>query len=222
MQNKKKMTTAEVKQKIVEVCKKIDAPIPVIMAIAGIESNFNPSSKSKSGTFMGIFQLSNGWGGCNGDDRLDLEKSIKCLWNGSKNAHYRDKERWKQIDNSWADFYYYGIHQMGFSGFADIYKNRNKLLSEISEARRNNILSNKPSSASWSRVSDWWDYFEKKFYKIYDEHKNVSLEKKNDITDAIINNKFIVGGLVIVGCVGFYIVYKKRKNNNKNKKIRSK
>ena len=60
------MTTDEVKQKIIKICEEINAPIPVIMAIAGIESNFNPSAKSKSGTFVGIFQLSNGWGGCNG------------------------------------------------------------------------------------------------------------------------------------------------------------
>jgi hypothetical protein len=88
------MTTNEVKQKIVEVCNRIGAPVPVVMAIASIESNFNPGAKSKSGTYVGIFQLSNGWGGCNGDDRLDLEKSIKCFWNGSKNSHHRDKDRW--------------------------------------------------------------------------------------------------------------------------------
>jgi hypothetical protein len=68
------MTTDEIKQKIIEICKKINAPIPVMMAIAETESNFNPSSKSKSGSYVGIFQLSNGWGGCNGDERLDIEK----------------------------------------------------------------------------------------------------------------------------------------------------
>ena len=144
------MTQEEVKQKIIKVCNEINAPVPVVMAIAGIESNFNPSAKSKSGTFVGIFQLSSGWGGCNGDERLDLEKSIKCLWNGSKNAHHNDKERWKQIDNTWDDFYYYGIHQLGFAGFSDVYKNKNKKLNEISEARRKNILANKPKSAEWS------------------------------------------------------------------------
>ena len=140
MTGKKIMSKEEVKRKIKEVCNEINAPIPVVMAIAGIESNFNPSAKSKSGTFVGIFQLSNGWGGCNGDDRLNLEKSIKCLWNGSKNSHHRSKDRWKQISNTWDDFYYYGIHQMGFAGFAEIYRNKNKMLSEISETRRKNIL----------------------------------------------------------------------------------
>jgi len=51
----------EVKKIIIEVCNQIGAPVPVVMAIAGIESNFNPNAKSPSGTFVGIFQLSNGW-----------------------------------------------------------------------------------------------------------------------------------------------------------------
>ena len=56
---------------------------------------------------------------------------------------------------------------MGFAGFADIYRNRNKLLSEISEARRKNILANKPASADWQRVSDWCDFAgEIKTYKV--------------------------------------------------------
>ena len=168
------MTHNAVKQKILEVCNLIGAPVPVVMAIAGIESNFNPSAKSKSGTYIGIFQLSNGWGGCKGDARYDLEKSIRCLWNGSSNAHYRDRERWRQIDDSWDDFYHYGIHQMGFAGFRDVYRARGKKLSEISESRRKNILANKPSSAEWSDVNDWWNYFETKFYKIYNEHKDIA------------------------------------------------
>jgi hypothetical protein len=199
------MKKEKVKQTITKICNEINAPIPVIMAIAGIESNFNPSAKSKSGTFVGIFQLSNGWGGCNGDDRLDLIKSIKCLWNGSKNAHWRDKERWKQISNSWDDFYYYGIHQMGFAGFADIYKNKNKLLSEISETRRKNILANKPKNANWSRVSDWWTYFEKRFYSIYNEHISTSFFD-GETTENIV----IIGGVVIVG-ITVYLIYRKNK-----------
>ena len=50
------MTQSEVKQKIVEVCNKIDAPAPVIMAIAGIENNFNPSAK-KDYSFIHIEEL---------------------------------------------------------------------------------------------------------------------------------------------------------------------
>jgi hypothetical protein len=155
------MTKDEIKKVLVEVGSEIGANIPVLFGIAGVESNFNPNAKSKSGTYQGIFQLSNGWGGCNGDDRFDLEKSIKCLW---KN-HSTYKQRWQNTgDATWNDFYYYGIHQMGFAGFREIYLNKNKLLSDISEARRKNILANKPSALSWNKVSDWWNYFEKKFY----------------------------------------------------------
>jgi hypothetical protein len=180
------------------------------MAIAGIESNFNPSSKSKSGTYWGIFQLSNGWGGCNGDDRLDLVKSIKCFWNGSKNSHYRDKERWKQIDNSWDDFYYYGIHQQGFAGFKDIYVNRNKKLSEVSDATRNRILNNKPSSATWSNVNDWWNYFRNKFYSIYNQYatdsnmrENIALEHRPFISERLKDILIIGGGVTFFG----YMIY---------------
>lgn len=195
-----------VKQKIVEICNEIGAPIPVVMAIAGIESNFNPNAKSPSGTYVGIFQLSNGWGGCNGDDRLDLEKSIRCLWNGSKNAHWRAKERWKQIDTLWDDFFYYGIHQMGFAGFADIYRNKNKLLNEISEVRRKNILANKPRNAEWHRVSDWWNYFENKFYSIYNEHKSFSITPT--LAGVVPSNSFVIAGIAVLGCISLYLFYK--------------
>jgi len=198
------MTQEEVKNKIIEVCNGINAPVPVVMAIAGIESNFEPSAKSKSGTYQGIFQLSSGWGGCNGDERLDLEKSIRCLW---KN-HYTFKERWKQIDNTWDDFYYYGIHQMGFAGFVDIYKNRNKLLTEISEARRNNILSNKPKNADWVRVNDWWNYFEKKFYSIYNEYSSPLITLKKKIIE---NKNYVIIGNVVVGCA-VYLVFIRNRN----------
>jgi len=198
------MNKNEVKKIIIEVCNQIGAPVPVVMAIAGIESNFNPSAISKSGTFVGIFQLSNGWGGCNGDTRLDLVKSIKCFWNGSNNAHFRDKERWKQISNSWDDFYYYGIHQMGFAGFADIYRNKNKLLSEISETRRRNILANKPSRLEWHRVSDWWNYFEKKFYSIYNEHK---YSITPTFASVVPSNPFVIAGIAVIS-LAIYLMYR--------------
>ncbi|MCL2040052.1 MAG: hypothetical protein FWG85_06455 [Bacteroidetes bacterium] len=159
------MTKDEVKLNIAKIGKEIGANVPVLFGVAGIESNFNPSSKSKSGTYVGIYQLSNGWGGCKDDDRLDLAKSIKCFWYN----HSTYQKRWAETgDKSWDDFYHYGIHQQGFAGFRDIYKNKNKLISEISEARQKSILSNKPSSLSWNKVSDWWDYFYKKFYANYD------------------------------------------------------
>ena len=191
------MTKDEVKKKIVEICNKINAPVGVVMAIAGIESNFNPSAKSRSGTYQGIFQLSNGWGGCIGDERLDLEKSIRCLWNN----HSTFKDRWKQISNIWDDFFYYGIHQMGYAGFVDIYKNRNKLLSEISEARCNNILSNKPKNIEWVRVSDWWNYFERRFYSIYNEHSSLLISLKKKMFEN--KNYVIVGSIFALIILGF-------------------
>ena len=195
------MNKEQVKEAIIKECNQINAPVPVVMAIAGIESNFNPSAKSKSGTFVGIFQLSSGFGGCTGDSRLDLEKSIKCLWNN----HSTYKKRWASTgDNSWDDFYYYGIHQQGFAGFREIYNNKNKLLSEISEARRKNILSNKPSALSWNRVSDWYDYFYKKFYNIYNEYKSVSITPT--FASVIPSNPYIVGGLVVIGFIGLYFL----------------
>jgi hypothetical protein len=183
------MNKDEVKQILSKVGKEIGANVPVLFGIAGIESNFNPSAKSKSGTYVGIFQLANGWDGCNGDDRLDLIKSIKCLWNN----HSTYKQRWaKTGDTTWSDFYHYGIHQMGFAGFREIYLNKNKLLSEISEARRKNILANKPSSANWNKVSDWWTYFENKF-RTNCELSEPYLDNKSPLN--IVNN--VVDGLGI-------------------------
>jgi len=157
-----------VKQQIIAICKEINAPIPVVLAIARIESNFNTKSVDRGGSCVGIYQMKNGFGGCVGDDRYCLEKTTKALWK----IHATYKQRWlKQIDSTWNDFYYYGIHQKGFAGFVEIYKNRHKKLNEISAVRRNSILASKPSSANWNDVNDWWCYFENRFYKIYNQYK---------------------------------------------------
>ena len=164
---------------IIKICNEIDAPVPVVMAIASIESNFNTGSIDRGGSCVGIFQLKNGYGGCIGDDRLDLEKSIKCLHRN----HQILKKRWlKNVDSNWCDFYYYGIHQKGFAGFLEIYKNKDKLLSEITPTRRKSILLSKPSKLNWERVIDWWNYYEKRFYKIYNRYLDYEIftETKNE------------------------------------------
>ena len=158
---------ARTKRKIIEICKEIDAPIPVVMAIASIESNFNTTSKDRGGACVGIFQLKNGYGGCIGDDRYDLEKSIKALHLN----HQKLKARWVKNVGSWDDFYYYGIHQKGFAGFLEIYKNRHKKLSEITPIRCKHILASKPRKADWQCVNDWWEYYENRFYKVYNLYK---------------------------------------------------
>jgi len=112
-----------VKQQIIAICKEINAPVPVVLAIARIESNFNTKSVDKGGSCVGIYQMKNGFGGCVGDDRYDLEKTTKALWK----AHQIYKNRWLKEVGTWNDFYYYGIHQKGFAGFVEIYKNRHNL-----------------------------------------------------------------------------------------------
>lgn len=216
------MTKDEVKHILASVGKEIGANVSVLFGVAGIESNFNPSSRSKSGTYMGIYQLSNGWGGCIGDDRLDLLKSIKCFWNN----HSTYKQRWLSSGTtSWDDFYHYGIHQQGFAGFSEIYKNRNSLLIDLSSARQKSILSNKPSSASWDRVSDWWDYFYKKFYVNYNLagpfiEGNRSLQILDNVLGTVGLNRsysvwdnsekvLIYGGSIVLLC-GLYCFIKNR------------
>ena len=156
----------ETKRRIIEICNEIGASVPVVMSIASIESNFNTGSIDRSGSCVGIFQLKDGYGGCKGDDRLDLEKSIKALHQN----HQKLKSRWLKSVGFWDDFYYYGIHQKGFSGFLEIYNNRYKLLTDISAIRCKTILSSKPRSAEWQSVNDWWLYYENRFYKVYNQY----------------------------------------------------
>ena len=94
---------------------------------------------------------------------------------------------------------------MGFAGFADIYRNRNKLLSEISEARRKNILANKPANADWQRVFDWWNYFENKFYSIYNEHKYFSVAPT--FASVVPSNPFIIAGIAVIS-LAIYLMIK--------------
>jgi hypothetical protein len=153
------------KEKIVSVCTEIGASVPVTMAIASIETGgkFHANAKDKGGACVGIYQLKTGFGGCVGDDRYCVVKSTKALWN----AHRIYKKRWLEEFGEWDDFYYYGIHQKGYAGFKEIYKNRDKKLTEISAVRRRSIMLSKPKKAEWTLVIDWWNYYEKKFYRTY-------------------------------------------------------
>jgi hypothetical protein len=215
------MTRDEAQDMIARVGKEIGANVPVLFGIAYIESNFNENSKN--GGHWGAFQLADGWGGCKGNDRLDLEKAIKCTW---KN-HSTYQTRWDAAGNTdWDNFYHYGIHQMGFVGFLEVYRNRNKSLNDISVARKNNIINNKPKDAVWTEVSDWWNYFYKKFYKgceLADKYIVVEKPKPTDslqklVSDTLnplnsVSNKNDIGwGYTLVGvafiCGLFYVVTK--------------
>jgi hypothetical protein len=74
------MTNDAVILKIRETSRKINAPEAVLLAIAHVETGgkFNADAKSKSGTYCGVFQLSDGYGGCKGNDRFDVEKATIC------------------------------------------------------------------------------------------------------------------------------------------------
>jgi hypothetical protein len=112
------MNKEQVITTIRNVCSEIGAPANIMLAIAHVETGgkFNVNARSSSGTYAGIFQLSDGYGGCKGDDRYDVAKATRCTW-----KNLSDKRKQFEI---WEDWYYYGIHQQGLNGFKTILKER--------------------------------------------------------------------------------------------------
>jgi hypothetical protein len=101
-------------QIIREVANKFNYDAPTLIAMAHIETGgkFDNTVASSSGTFVGLFQLSNGIGGLKGDERKDPYLSTAAA---IKYIEYH-KERFAKNGITMLDFYVYLAHQQGFSG----------------------------------------------------------------------------------------------------------
>lgn len=149
---------------IINSCKKIGANAPIMLAFAKIESNFKIDVCSKSKTYCGLYQLSNGYGGCIGDERTKVDSSVRCTWRKMQ----ENKLTWlKNQTFNWEDWFYYGMHQQGYSGFVYLLSNSNKKITDIEPARYNAIINNLPKVElnKIIYVSDFLKYWKNRFEK---------------------------------------------------------
>jgi hypothetical protein len=193
---------------VVAVCKEVGANIPLMLAIAHIETGgkFNADA-GKGKTFVGLYQLSNGYGGCKGDERLDVRKSTLCTWKQIEN----NKQNFIKEFGYWEDWFAYGIHQQGLSGFKYLLENRDKRVTAIDKARQDRITSNIPKSLTVTYVRDFLDYWKNRINGLMDTYKGGSeVFVSNKTTSPLDIKNLLLPAISIVLVAGTIYIIKKR------------
>ena len=221
------MTREQVINEIRKVCNAIGADAALMLAIAELESSLRPNATSPSGTFVGLYQLSNGYGGCTGDQRKNIAQATKCTWSQIQ----RNKTQWHRDFREWEDWFAYGMHQQGVAGFKTLYRNRNNKVNELPAARQNAIRTNTPATVRVVYVKDFLNFWrdrvnsrkseytlvERVVEKVKEVREEVSQAAKvleNTMLDMQFNNTklLVYGGVALIVCGGAYFTWKSIKN----------
>lgn len=145
-----------------------------LLTFAHIETGgtFNNLARSKNGKYVGVFQLSDGYGGVKGDDRLDPYKSavgtIKVISNIKKDIEEKGIK--------WEDFYIYLSHQQGKAGLIWILEDAKdgKLIKDhynrTTKSKRGSVLLNN-SAKAWKltendKIQTWLDRWREYFNNV--------------------------------------------------------
>ena len=150
------------KQEIIDTIAKVamdnDKDPCILVAFAIIESNLN--ANAINGSYAGLFQLSNGVGGCSGNDRYNVEKSTLCA------IKYMDynQSQFEKAGLKWKPFYAYLCHQQGLTGAKQTIEASNVAIKDYKRGRA--LLGNIPKSSGITKdslVRDWLQYWENRF-----------------------------------------------------------
>lgn len=128
-----------------------------MIAKAKIESTLN--NTAKNGKYAGLFQLSDGIGGCKGDARFDPTASTRCT---VKYINYNRgiiEPKLQAKGMQWENWMAYLAHQQGAGGFTAIVLNPNTLIADSSKKKA--ILNNLPKAAratckTHADFVNWW------------------------------------------------------------------
>lgn len=203
----KKLSVYEVKKQIIKAAIDMGENPCEFLAFASIETGgtFNNTVVSKSGTFVGVMQLSNGAGGVKGEDRKNPYKAtigaIKYMRSN------KDQIIEKIGSNNWHPSFMYLSHQQGATGFSTTWKEQNLPISKATY--RSNILNNAP--VKFNYVYEFIKFWANKFDNLI---KQCSIEclttvnqlgeySKNDKSEDVIvsNIKEDDNNIVVNGCL---------------------
>lgn len=126
-----------------------------MIAKANIESGLN--NLAKNGAYAGLFQLANGVGGCNGNDRFDPAKSTKAAIKYIRSNRAAVEPRLKEKGLIWFDWMAYLAHQQGAGGASYILTNPDTLIANSSKKKA--IKSNSPKGFKGKTHKDFTDYW---------------------------------------------------------------
>jgi hypothetical protein len=163
-----------------------------------------------------LYQLSDGKGGCVGDARNDVVKSTNCTWKSIES----NKQNFEKEFGVWEDWFAYGMHQQGLTGFKTLYRNRNKRVTELEAARQNAIRTNTPSALKVVYGSDFLEYWKERInnrIKEYTPPQNteeralqIATKIENRTTDFYYDYPVVVyGGAILAASGVVYFIWNK-------------
>lgn len=160
----RKYSKEEIIKAIIKVSEKNGIDPCFMIAKAEIESTFN--NMAQNGSYAGLFQLSNGVGGCTGDSRFDPEQSTQCAINYIRHNRKLVEPKLKAQGYVWEDWMAYLCHQQGASGFTNTFLNPSTPIS--GSKRERSIVNNTKKAWKASQktygdfVRNWKSYFQQK------------------------------------------------------------
>jgi hypothetical protein len=157
----KRLSKQEVINRIIKASNDYGANPCTMLTFASIETGGTfDNMANNNNTYLGVFQLSNGYGGVKGDDRYDPYKS--CI--GAINGIQELQDTFKKKNLVYYDFYAYLRHQQGLSGLLSIIENKDKPIENYERATA--LKRNVPKSVELDYVGDflnyWSDVYDKK------------------------------------------------------------
>lgn len=154
-----KLPVKQVKELIIKASNDMGVNPCVMLAFASIETGGTFNNLASNGSYQGVFQLSNGYGGVKGNDRYDPYKACIGAINGIKDL----EETFKKKGIKYYDYYAYLRHQQGLNGLLQIIQHKNDKIENFS--RKKALYANLPRSVKAVYVSDFINYWENRFKK---------------------------------------------------------
>lgn len=148
-----------------------------MIAKANIESKLN--NLAKNGSYVGLFQLSDGVGGCKGNDRLDPAKATKAAISYIRTNRAAVEPRLKEKGMVWYDWHAYLAHQQGAGGAAYILTNPNILIADSTKKKA--IKSNSPKGFKGKTHKDFADYWA----GVFESHQNKCMTDFASCVDSV-------------------------------------
>ena len=154
----KKLPVKTVKEQIIKACNDYGANPCILLAFASIETGgtFN-NLANNNGTYLGVFQLSNGYGGVKGNDRYDPYKSCVGAIKGIEEL----QDTFEKKGLVYYDYYAYLRHQQGLNGLLSIIKEQNSKIENYS--RKKALINNLPNNVKAIYVKDFLNYWANRF-----------------------------------------------------------
>jgi len=171
--NMNRLTKTAVIEAIIKASEEKQFDPCTMITLAHIETGGTFNNLAQNGKYLGVFQMSDGYGGVKGNDRLDPYKAAI----GTIKSISTFKDKVEKAGITWQPFYIYLRHQQGEAGafwLIEDAANGKKIkehYNRVTKDSRGSVLL-KNAKKAWnltleSKVSEWLNHWGSNFNSIY-------------------------------------------------------